>query len=106
MGPMIDAKSLSQLRDEWLQYANTRNTDYGAGKETAYENCAAALVGPIERERRLMKILGKLVICGYTHGPTRESENVVLTIQKDSWQIIEDALVTPGAAQEGKGHGE
>ena len=90
---MIDAKSLSQLRDEWLQYANTRNTDYGAGKETAYENCAAALVGPIERERRLMQLIQD-IWDGY--GRTAD-------ISVDCLERME-ALVTPGAAQEGKGH--
>ena len=83
---MSDAKSLSELRDEW---------ENGSETFLLATSCAAALAGPIERERRLMQLIQD-IWDGY--GRTAD-------ISVDCLERME-ALVTPGAAQEGKGHGE
>jgi len=102
---MSDAKSLSELRDEWLALADVGKyaTELQIERANIREDCAAALAGPIERERRLVEAGEALVVrirCMTDHVTCLECLNDAKR-ELAAWR----SLVTPGAAQEGKGHG-
>ena len=113
---MSDAKSLSELRDEWLALADVGKyaTELQIERANIREDCAAALAGPIERERRLVEALklaatrleiltGRMRACG-NHELLEEAvmfcEEARASLVTREHRLVEQAQVMAGVLRD------